>query len=117
LRDEILDELLVVTDLTLHAPPHTPVRISKDLLGGGGCQFRGGSVLTLLIPMLLSCSSSNCQLGSTFSELKPFSLSNPMWATCLNPEGAPIMDLSMPPFFFLEDVLPFAAFLADAESM
>ena len=58
-----------------------------------------------LMPRLPSCSRSACQVGSTFSELKPCSAEKPMCATCLKPEGAPIIDLSiLPPeiaFFFL----------------
>ncbi len=36
-------------------------------------------------------------------ELKPFSESKPMCATWLKPLGAPIMLLSIAPFFFLPD--------------
>ena len=36
------------------------------------------------MPLLLSCSSSACQLGSTPDDEKPFSESKPMCATCLN---------------------------------
>lgn len=65
-----------------------------------------------LMPRLPSCSNNACQVGSTFSELKPCSAEKPIWATCLKPEGAPIIDLSiLPPeaafFFFVLDELDF----------
>lgn len=48
-----------------------------------------------LTPILESCSSRDCQLGSTFSDVKPFSLEKPMCETCLNSEGDEIIDLSI----------------------
>lgn len=57
-----------------------------------------------LTPILPSWSSNPCQLGSTFSELNPCSALNPICATCVKPEGAPIILLSIL-------TLPFLAFL------
>ena len=66
----------------------------------------------LLIPMFDSWSSSACHDGSTFSDEKPCSAEKPMCATCLNSEGADIIDLSIfPPlapafgFFFAAEEL------------
>ena len=42
-------------------------------------------------------------------ELKPFSVSKPMCATWLKLVGAPIILLSMPPFFFLDELDDFFA--------
>lgn len=86
----------------LAAAPGPPRLPTKSLMKLSFCRMSFS-----LMPKFPSCSSSACHVGSTFSELKPCSAEKPMCATCLKPEGAPIIDLSIfppeAPFFFLLD--------------
>lgn len=66
-----------------------------------------------LMPIFESWSNRACHDGSTFSEENPFSGEKPMCATCLNSDGAEIIDLSIfavPAFsFFLLELALLAA--------
>lgn len=51
------------------------------------------------IPIPCSCERRCCQLGSTFSDVKPLSLSKPICATRLKSVGPDIKALLIGPFF------------------
>lgn len=81
---------------TPFGPPPLPASRMKSCI-----KSLFSSIWVREMPIPCSCDSKRSQLGSTFSDVKPFSLSKPMCATRLNSVGPEIRALLIGPFFLL----------------